>query len=276
MMIGEYIKKFRTQRGMTQEELGNIIGVTTQAVSKWERGGVPDAGIIPNIADALGITTDMLFGRKNIQCIEDMALEEILSVNRSEGFKKAFQILWSISIGLSKLGSVKESFSFNALDSLKNNDGYHYYSRLSFDEGTVDAKLDVDNRYFFIMPEPAEGYAKMFENIDELAETFSIFGNKDILNIIFYMYSRKNTPVSLSLIAAKTKIDVGKVEKYMDRLCKCHLAECGVIETENGELKAYMFHNETMVIPLLCFAKEIRDEKVINWGVWFERNKPLF
>ena len=275
-MIGEHIKKFRIKKGITQEELGRIVGVTTQAVSKWERGGVPDAELLPNIADALCVTTDMLFGRKNMQNIEDMALDEILSVERQEGFKKAFQILWSMSIGLSKLGSVKESFSFNALDSLKNKEGYHYYSRLSFDEGTVDAKLDADNRYFFIMPEPDEGYAKMFENVDELAETFSLFGNKDILKIIFYMYSRKNTPVSLSLISAKTKIDVGKAEKLMDKLCKCNLADCGIVETENGTLKAYMFRNKTIVIPLLCFAKEIRDEKVINWGVWFERYKPLF
>ena len=274
-MIGEYIKKFRAKKGMTQEELGRIVGVTTQAVSKWERGGVPDAELLPYIADALGVSVDMLFGRKSVQSIEDMALEEILLAERKEGFKKAFQILWSMSMGLSKLGSVKESFSFNALDSLKNNDGYHYYSRLSFDEGMVDAKLDADNRYFFIMPEPYEGYAKMFENIDELAETLSLFGNKDILKIIFYMYSRKNTPVSLSLIAAQTGMDIGKTEKLMDKLCKCNLADGGIVETENGTLKTYMFLNETIVIPLLCFAKEIRDKKVINWGVWFERYKPL-
>ena len=275
-MIGEQIKKFRLKKGITQEELGNIVGVTTQAVSKWERGGVPDAEIIPNIADALGVTTDILFGRANIQSTEDMVLKEVLSVNRQEGFKKAFSILWSVSLGLSKLGEVKESFDFNALEKLKNNDDYHYYSRLSFDEGTIDAKLDIDNRYFFIMPEPDESYAKIFENIDELTETFSIFGNKDILKILFYMYSRKNTPVSLSMIASKTNMDINKAEKLMDRLCQCHCAECGVIETENGEIKAYMFHNETIVIPMLCFAKELRDEKVINWGVWFERNKPLF
>ena len=275
-MIGEYIKNFRTKKGITQEELGRIVGVTTQAVSKWERGGAPDAELLPNIADALGVTTDMLFGRKNVQNIEDMALEEIMAVERDEGFKKAFQILWSMSIGLSKLGSVKESFSFNALESLKNNEGYHYYSRLSFDEGTVDAKLDADCRYFFMMPEPEEGYAKMFENTDELAEIFSAFADKDILKIIFYMYSRKNTPVSLSLISSKTKINIGRTEKLMDRLCKCNLADCGVVETENGTLKAYTFRNETMVIPLLCFAKEIKDEKVINWGIWFERYKPLF
>lgn len=275
-MIGEQIKKFRNQKGITQEELGRLVGVTAQAVSKWERGGVPDAELIPDIANALGVSTDTLFGRKNIQCIEDMALEEILSVDREQGFKKAFQILWAMSIGLSKLGSVKESFSFNSIENMKNNDGYHYYSRLTFDEGLIDAKLDIDNRYFFIMLEPDEGYSKMFENADELAETMSLFGNKDILKILFYMYSRKNTPVSLSLIATKTGFDVAKTEKLMDKLCKCDLAESSIVETENGTLKTYICRNETIVIPLLCFAKEIRDKKVINWGVWFERNQPLF
>ncbi|MBQ1239984.1 MAG: helix-turn-helix transcriptional regulator, partial [Ruminococcus sp.] len=41
--IGEKIKKYRNQKKYTQEYLGNLIGVTTQAVSKWERGGTPDA-----------------------------------------------------------------------------------------------------------------------------------------------------------------------------------------------------------------------------------------
>ncbi len=64
-VIGEQIKKYRTDKGITQEELGRTVGVTTQAVSKWERGGVPDAETIPLIAGALGVTTDMLFGRDN-------------------------------------------------------------------------------------------------------------------------------------------------------------------------------------------------------------------
>ena len=42
-MIGEHIKTYRLKKGITQEELGRQVGVTTQAVSKWERGGVPYA-----------------------------------------------------------------------------------------------------------------------------------------------------------------------------------------------------------------------------------------
>ena len=42
-VIGKQIKRYRTQKGLTQEQLGQLLGVTTQAVSKWERGGTPDA-----------------------------------------------------------------------------------------------------------------------------------------------------------------------------------------------------------------------------------------
>ena len=45
--IGKQIKKYRTAKGLTQEQLGELVGVTTQAVSKWERGSVPDAELLP-------------------------------------------------------------------------------------------------------------------------------------------------------------------------------------------------------------------------------------
>lgn len=42
-VIGKQIKKYCTKKGFTQEQFGQLLGVTTQAVSKWERGGTPDA-----------------------------------------------------------------------------------------------------------------------------------------------------------------------------------------------------------------------------------------
>ncbi len=275
-MIGEQIKKFRSQKSMTQEELGRRVGVTTQAVSKWERGGVPDAEIIPNIADALGVSIDALYGRIKSESTEDIITHELSSLHPENGFKKAFSILWSVSLGLSGVSSVKDSFGSDVVENLNDHEGHGYYSRLCIDEGIINARMNTDSRYFFLMPEPKNGYAQFFENIDELAETFSLFGDKDILKILFYMYSRQNIPIALSLIASKTKTDIKKTEQLMEKLCEKNLANCSVIETENGNIKAYTFFNETVVIPLLCHAKEIRDKKVINWGVWFNRNKPLF
>lgn len=43
MLSASKLKKYRTQKGLTQEQLGQLLGVTTQAVPKWERGGTPNA-----------------------------------------------------------------------------------------------------------------------------------------------------------------------------------------------------------------------------------------
>ena len=61
MAISEKIKEYRTKRGMTQGQLAEILGVTPQAISKWEKGtGYPDLSAICPLADALKITTDEL------------------------------------------------------------------------------------------------------------------------------------------------------------------------------------------------------------------------
>lgn len=63
MGIGEVIRKYRKQVGLTQEEVARRLGVTTPAVNKWENGSnQPDILLLAPIARLLGITTDELLG----------------------------------------------------------------------------------------------------------------------------------------------------------------------------------------------------------------------
>ena len=63
MSIGKNIAKYRKAKGLTQEELGAKLGVTNQAVSKWESEvSMPDVMLLPKIAKALNITLDDLYG----------------------------------------------------------------------------------------------------------------------------------------------------------------------------------------------------------------------
>lgn len=63
MSIGENIAKYRKTKGLTQEQLGELLGVTNQAVSKWESGvSMPDVMLLPKIANVLGITLEALYG----------------------------------------------------------------------------------------------------------------------------------------------------------------------------------------------------------------------
>ena len=64
--LGHKIRELRHRDGRTQEALAEAIGVTSQAVSRWEaNGGYPDMEMIPAIANYFGITIDELFGYYN-------------------------------------------------------------------------------------------------------------------------------------------------------------------------------------------------------------------
>ncbi|MBR6004886.1 MAG: helix-turn-helix transcriptional regulator [Clostridia bacterium] len=75
--FSETIRRLRKERGMTQEALSDILGVSFQAVSKWERGeSYPDIEILPDIADYFGVSVD-----------------ELLGVNRAENEKEILGII---------------------------------------------------------------------------------------------------------------------------------------------------------------------------------------
>ena len=62
MEIGNKIKQLRQKSGLTQNQLASILGVTAQAISKWENSvTMPDITLLPQIAIEFGISIDELF-----------------------------------------------------------------------------------------------------------------------------------------------------------------------------------------------------------------------
>ncbi len=63
MSIGKNIAKYRKIKNLTQEELGVKLGVTNQAVSKWESEvSMPDIMLLPEIAKVLNVSLENLYG----------------------------------------------------------------------------------------------------------------------------------------------------------------------------------------------------------------------
>ena len=97
--LGENIKKLRKEMDLTQEKLADLIGVSFQAISKWERGeSFPDITILPVIADCFGCTIDDLFGvdkAKNEQKINEYLelYSKECSKNRTLTFEKFQQAI---------------------------------------------------------------------------------------------------------------------------------------------------------------------------------------
>ena len=61
IVIAENIKKLRTEKGISQEMLSERMGVSVQAVSKWENGlSYPDISLLPMLGEFFGVTLDFL------------------------------------------------------------------------------------------------------------------------------------------------------------------------------------------------------------------------
>lgn len=95
MNIGNKIKELRKQRGITQEQLANSIGISFQAVSKWENNiALPDITLTPILASYFGVSMDELFdfNLKEINLAVDSITNEAYKFRESDP-EKSRQIL---------------------------------------------------------------------------------------------------------------------------------------------------------------------------------------
>ena len=79
--IGKFIKKLREENNLTQKEFADKLGVTFQAVSKWENGkNVPDIGILKEMSEEFHIDIDEILQgeRKNIKKVQRIIIGILL------------------------------------------------------------------------------------------------------------------------------------------------------------------------------------------------------
>ena len=98
--IGAIIKKLRAENNITQDTLATAIGVTPQAISRWEsEGGYPDIELLPALADFFSVSTDELLGYKLSEREEELA-----------NIKKELRRLAEVGTHQEKLSFARDAF----------------------------------------------------------------------------------------------------------------------------------------------------------------------
>lgn len=78
-MLGEQIKKLRIQKGLTQQQLAEVLHISTSSVGMWEQGRrEPDATMLIQIADFYGVTVDYLLGREKLSDTQKALIAETI------------------------------------------------------------------------------------------------------------------------------------------------------------------------------------------------------
>ncbi len=156
--IGTKIKELRRRDGRTQEALAEALGVTNQAVSRWESGGsYPDMEMVPAIANYFHVSIDELFGYRNdreerVKEIIEKAkhhmrmqgtvlgkdhgeYESCVNMLRkaSEEFPNEPEILFTLAEALHRLGWQKHGRAVR----LKDEDTGHYYENIEYNTQNI-------------------------------------------------------------------------------------------------------------------------------------------
>lgn len=91
MLIKETIKQLRVKEGYSQKDLGDILGVTKQAISMYERGDrTPDAEMLVKLADVFNVDLNVILGRD----VQSPSIRNIRPIQ-----KKRFPMLGEIACG---------------------------------------------------------------------------------------------------------------------------------------------------------------------------------
>lgn len=199
MNIGENIRKYRLRKGLTQEMLASAVGVSGQAVSKWECGeSIPDGMLFIPIADALEISLDRLCGYEKVyeSDIYGAIMELISGTPEDEQIEKAREICWQVEKGLflrytaQVFGGKERDFGYSPDElsnrvnpsALSNNDGFTFISNLSGGRGVP---------FFSIFREPEDGFGSVLKYDEKYREFFEALSDEYVLKALFYIYTQE-------------------------------------------------------------------------------------
>ncbi|MBQ8383528.1 MAG: helix-turn-helix transcriptional regulator [Clostridia bacterium] len=105
--INDNIRRLRKEKNLTQEALANMLSITPQSISKWERGeGYPDITMLPSLANCLGVSIDVLLGN-------DLIIAEERIQNYLSEYKRltADDVTWPSAFAVAQ--NAYEEFSYD-------------------------------------------------------------------------------------------------------------------------------------------------------------------
>lgn len=247
MSIANNIAVYRKRKGYTQEQLGEMLGVSNQAVSKWESAvSLPDVMLLPKIADALGITLEELYEIKPKE----------KKVKADDFPKAANDLLIEYFV---KQSGVRFIFTQSEEDNVKYHRDKIYESGdcvlgcISDKAGGVFVSRDIS---FVNTDYKTSGSENIFER-QEIASTLKKLSDSHTRKVLSYMYkesfSDKNTNNKSFYIGAVAKgcgLSEEDVFEALDKLQSIDMLETYV---NDDNVTEYIFLKSKAIFILVAF-----------------------
>lgn len=255
--IGKNIAEFRRAKGVKQDELARFVGVTAQAVSKWENGGVPDTELLPKIAEFFNVSIDELFGRQGNKFIDiqDAILTDIIDTKPENRILRAFELCWMIEQAMYGTNFSdpeqfkEESKEYNQYDQV--------YSQYLVDTGYTEMGLFNRIKYFLVVPDAADKDVALLNGID-YPSFFKLLSDEDMFNTLVFLYKRESiTSFTDLLLIRELKLTPEKAKQVISDLLRLKLIGKTTAEVADDLVDFYDFRARPSFVSMLIFAREM-------------------
>ena len=243
--LQEQIAFLRKQKGFTQEELAKALGVTNQAVSKWESGQCfPDIQLLPELAKFFEVTVDELLGCSSTKGLGEICLnlkDYFAALPEKESFEKCYRIA-ALLHEIAVTDGCKNFVPWDDRDYAGDNISDWGLSVCSEPEGSTGRMTDS---IFFSL-----GKAFQTPNISQLYELSLIMERFSDLRVLKTMYALHELTikdfdlfVSLEDIAVSAKLQPEEAKAAIEKLPL-------TVKEEEGELR-YRLEGPFCHMPVL-------------------------
>lgn len=246
-VVGEQIQKFRKEKGLTQRELGEKIGVSSSAVSQWESGGTPDISLLPALSDVLEVTVDALFGRTGADR-ENMAEAVGGYIASLTGDKR-----WGEMISLMRKAMLSSCMGQNG--EIVNMDRKNSEETYLSPNGLVTGGSVGERSFLSVIHNGEGGLNELLSCGEEVCRLFSVLSAPHALAMLVKLYQEPpkfHTAGALALLLGLGREETGEI---LTKFTQLRLTEEMSLETETGTVTAYKVNLTGAAVPLLFSAR---------------------
>ncbi len=273
------LKRIRKEKGITQEQLADKVGVSPQAVSKWELSSYPDPQLLPAIADYLGVTIDELFGRtpEKEMSVHTRAMLELYNMTQNnDSAQKRLEYTYQL-VRASIMGCCGCNEFGDIPDNVKASE-YSSYSLYLRDAGFIFGRLNANLPFMLVMPEPEKGYDDVLAYDKRVVDFFAFLGMPNALRAMYFLAGRSTTIFfKLETLMHELSISRDNAKEIIDNLLKfSFIWEATLDDGTKESEKIYQYLADYTLIPFLTFTMTLtsRPNNFNYSNAW--REKPFF
>lgn len=295
MKFAENLRELRRKKNLTQEQLANLVNVSSQAVSKWETSDtLPDTALLPKIARALDTSIDALFSyhssdNMNVySAVRDYIAKP--ATDEKSLLSEQIERIYSLIIAG---GKAQRGYDGGEEEPLEP-EYWDYYSSVKteprYDTAVARSQTAIiaENAamwmfesklfpYAAVMLEPEKGYAEVFKDNTNIEELFAVLGDCDVYRCVMYLLTQEEKSIELSALLKQVGVPLTRMDEIAEKLTHIDTGAIKVreeyIDGTSYRIVSYEYSCSILMLLAAAYACTVAKNGINSFS--YERKSPI-